>query len=163
IEVRAFSPDGRRLWSLEPSGLFKEWGVRPPGRTAIRLVDREDSFRASVFAVSPDGERVATLAELRSDQGAPFAVQISDAEGKKGHVPRPAAAPRPHGPCRPEPALPQPGPQPPGPAGRPRPGRRRQRRHEPRDRPATRPDRLGRGNGRGAAPPGAGRSVPPAG
>jgi serine/threonine protein kinase/WD40 repeat protein len=99
IGLRAFSPDGKRLWSLELSGLLKEWDARPREPVAIPLVGRPDAPGGWAFAVSPDVRRVAMLVDVRSEQATTPGVQVWDAEGKKVTllVPPPrAAAPREH-------------------------------------------------------------------
>jgi serine/threonine protein kinase/WD40 repeat protein len=99
IEVRAFTADGKRLWSLDSNGVLKEWDARPPGRVAIPLAfSREPGFAArSTFAVSPDGGRAAALVEVKKDQQpvqTTPAVRVWDAAGKtvKVLVPEPREA-----------------------------------------------------------------------
>jgi WD40 repeat protein/tRNA A-37 threonylcarbamoyl transferase component Bud32 len=101
IDVRAFTADGKRLWSLDSSGSLKEWDVRPPGRVAIPLVASNNIAAPPAFAcaVSPDGGRVAALDQVKTD-GPSFqtalAVQVWDTAGKTVNVlvppPRQSAA-----------------------------------------------------------------------
>jgi serine/threonine protein kinase/WD40 repeat protein len=98
IEARAYTADGKRLWSLDSNGVLKEWDARPPGRVTIPVAASPGPAAAfSTFAISPDGGRVATLAEVKKDQQslrATLAVRVWDTTGKpvKLLVPEPREA-----------------------------------------------------------------------
>jgi eukaryotic-like serine/threonine-protein kinase len=87
VEVRAFTADGKRLWSLDSAGLLKEWDARPPGRVAIPMVASNNiaTAPAFAFAVSPDGGRVAAIDQVEKDPQAfrtTLAVHVWDTAGK---------------------------------------------------------------------------------
>jgi WD40 repeat protein/tRNA A-37 threonylcarbamoyl transferase component Bud32 len=111
IAARGFTADGRRLWSVEPNGLLKEWDLGPehveirfvaPG---IRSGPGNNPTSTFQFAASPDGSRVASVIELRTGAEANVpgvaAVRVWDAGGKSVQIlqppPREADAERPPG------------------------------------------------------------------
>jgi WD40 repeat protein/tRNA A-37 threonylcarbamoyl transferase component Bud32 len=85
VVLRSFTPDGRRLWSLEDDGTLKEWDARPPRPVSVSFVaSRPAAQLSSLFALSADGGRVAALLDARTaDQPSySFGVRVWDAAGK---------------------------------------------------------------------------------
>lgn len=95
-----YSPDGQRLWSLEDSGVLKEWGSRSNSEVTIRFANtRADNPLIPGFAISPDGSHVASLIDVRTEPAAlamTMAVRVWDASGKSVGIltPPPYTAPK---------------------------------------------------------------------
>ena len=83
IDVFGFTPDGRRLWTLEMNGPLKEWDMRPPGPLAIPFVKVRFAERSNVgFAMSPDGGRVAAVFDIKNGRQFADGVGVWDTSGK---------------------------------------------------------------------------------
>ena len=87
IDVYGFSPDGRRLWTLEVNGPLKEWDMRPPGPLAIPFANVRFAESQTIgFAMSPDGGRVAAFIDIKNGRQITDGVGVWDTAGKSIRV-----------------------------------------------------------------------------
>jgi eukaryotic-like serine/threonine-protein kinase len=82
IDVFGFTPDGRRLWTLEVNGPLKVWDMRPPGPLAIPFANPRFPEPSTMdFAISLDGGRVAAVI-IKNGREIADGVGVWDTSGK---------------------------------------------------------------------------------
>ncbi len=84
IVACGFSPDSKRVWSVERDGVFKEWDLNPPRPAEIPFEGGKE-YGVADFALSGDGSIFAQLvgAYAKDTNSAEFAVRMRDSSGNK--------------------------------------------------------------------------------
>jgi eukaryotic-like serine/threonine-protein kinase len=80
VIARTFTPDGKRLWSVDKSGMVKEWSLQSVKPITVPLGEMNTASRD--FILTPDGNWIAHIHPTGKEPNPSLEVRVSDIQGK---------------------------------------------------------------------------------